>query len=410
MARTQDRAVRVARPAEESPLLPAIVRSAHARGDRVTVSGVGIFTLEALQAEQGDCLLIHYGPVEAPRFVVVDGGPGRATYSGHLLPRLQELQARWAPTRPLPLPLVVCSHIDNDHIGGIIELVEGVTPARSDTVSVGSLWHNSFRRLAPDADEDELRAALAQIPQRSHDLEATRSIGQGDRLYEQAKRAAIAVNDGFSGGLVVAPAGHVTVHEEGELTLTVLGPDRAALKALREKWRKAAATRGPEGLGAVIAGDDDDSIENLSSIVFLAEYGGRAMLMTGDARGDYILDGLRRARRLGPDGIDLDVLKVQHHGSSHSNSPDFFRQVRARNYVISANGEYDNPDRPTLQAIVDARGAGGYRIWLTNRGRPGSGLRRMLEAFRRANPKVDVVFRDDRKPSLKVDLGANVTY
>jgi hypothetical protein len=134
------------------------------------------------------------------------------------------------------------------------------------------------------------------------------------------------------------------------------------------------------------------------------------MLLTGDARADYILDGLRRAARLKRRGLDLDVLKVQHHGSSHSNSVEFFRQVRARHYVISANGKYDNPDRPTLQAIVDARGRTGFTIWLTNRGRRGTPLRRMLDGFAHDNPGVDLVFRSERRPSLKVDLAAEVTY
>ncbi len=132
----------------------------------------------------------------------------------------------------------------------------------------------------------------------------------------------------------------------------------------------------------MIAANDDPSIENLSSIVFLADYGGKTILMTGDARGDYIIDGLKRANRFGADGIDLDVLKVQHHGSSHNNDGQFFHDVRARHYVISANGMYDNPDRATLDNIIGGRGyQSGYIIWLTNRGQPGSDLRQMLDTF-----------------------------
>ncbi len=359
---------------------------------------MGIFTLEALQAQQGDCLLIHFGPDHEPRFVVVDGGPGTAVHDRILLPRLRQLQTRWAGERPLSLPLVVCSHIDSDHIGGVIRLVE--RSVASEAVAVDDLWHNSFRRLAPAAPERELRAVLAESPLGG-------SVPQGDRLYEAAHRAEIAVNQGFPGDLVLAPAGGAAVHDLGELRLTILGPDQRALDALRQKWE---ATRGVGTIGEVIAGNDDDSIENLSSIVFLAEYGNATMLLTGDARGDYILDGLRRAKRLGRRGIEVDVLKVQHHGSSHSNNTEFFRQVRARHYVISANGKYDNPDRTTLQAIVDARGPRGYTIWLTNRGRRGTPLRRMLDRFARDHPDVDVVFRGERDPSLKVDLGTEVGY
>ena len=34
-----------------------------------------MFTLEALQAAHGDSLILHYGPLTNPRFIVVDGGP-----------------------------------------------------------------------------------------------------------------------------------------------------------------------------------------------------------------------------------------------------------------------------------------------------------------------------------------------
>jgi beta-lactamase superfamily II metal-dependent hydrolase len=387
---------------------------------------VSIFTLEALQAEQGDSLLIHFGPESAPTFVLVDGGPGSATYNQILLPRLKALRARFSPQQPLALPLAVCSHIDNDHIGGIIALVVGVGSANTDTVAIDCLWHNSFRRLAPNLSDPELKQVLAEIPHIeryadesdqaiyannfSHQVKfgyATASISQGDRLYAEAERAKIAVNCGFPGELIVAPAGGVGTYQVGELALTVLGPDQDALDALRKKWQKAAAL----GLDAVIAANDDPSIENLSSVVFLAEYNGQTILMTGDARGDYIIDGLKRAKRFGEDGIDLDVLKVQHHGSSHNNDGQFFHDVRARHYVISANGMYDNPDLATLDNILGGRGfQSGYTIWLTNRGQPGSDLRQMLDAFMSKWPEVDIRFRDETELSLKVDLGTPVAY
>ena len=39
----------------------------------------------------------------------------------------------------------------------------------------------------------------------------------------------------------------------------------------------------------------DKSVPNLSSIVVLAELGGKSMLLTGDARGDKILEGMELA-------------------------------------------------------------------------------------------------------------------
>ena len=40
-----------------------------------------VFTLEALEAKHGDSLLLHYGTLDAPRLIVIDGGPRRINVS-----------------------------------------------------------------------------------------------------------------------------------------------------------------------------------------------------------------------------------------------------------------------------------------------------------------------------------------
>lgn len=67
-----------------------------------------LFTIEALDASEGDCLILHHGTAAHPAFVLIDGGPAR-TYNRSLLPRLRQLRAALglAPREPLPLGLVV---------------------------------------------------------------------------------------------------------------------------------------------------------------------------------------------------------------------------------------------------------------------------------------------------------------
>ena len=50
----------------------------------------------------------------------------------------------------------------------------------------------------------------------------------------------------------------------------------------------------------------------------------------------------------------MDVLKVPHHGSDRNVNREFFERVRAKTYVISADGKHGNPDGPTLQWIYKA--------------------------------------------------------
>lgn len=91
------------------------------------------------------------------------------------------------------------------------------------------------------------------------------------------------------------------------------------------------------------------------------------MLLTGDARGDYLLDGLAEQGLLDGQGkLHVDVLKMQHHGSNRNTEIGFFKQVTAEHYVASADGKHENPDRETFEMLVRARKkADRYKIHLT---------------------------------------------
>ncbi|HEX6161000.1 MAG TPA: hypothetical protein VF111_12590, partial [Thermoanaerobaculia bacterium] len=71
-----------------------------------------LFTLEALPAEEGDCLLLHWGTKDEPHIALIDGGPGRV-YENHLRPRLEELVQNLGVDQ-LTLEVVMVSHMDSD--------------------------------------------------------------------------------------------------------------------------------------------------------------------------------------------------------------------------------------------------------------------------------------------------------
>jgi hypothetical protein len=95
---------------------------------------------------------------------------------------------------------------------------------------------------------------------------------------------------------------------------------------------------------------------NLASLMLLVEENGKRLLLTGDAAGEDIVEGLERAGVLQPgEGIHVDVLKVQHHGATANVKADFCRRVTADNYVFCGNGDHDNPEKDVLNRIIDSR-------------------------------------------------------
>jgi hypothetical protein len=350
-----------------------------------------IFSLDVRRARKGDCLLLHFGPADTPGLVMIDGGP-KAVYAPHLRPRLTEIrEARGLEDhQPLPVDLLLVSHVDDDHIQGILDFTRELRGTVGPPfVRVSSLWHNSFDAVI-GKDPAELKAGVtAQFGSASlegdlpddatiegadeEDPEVARStlkvlasIAQGFRLRLDAEALEMPLNPQVDGTLIMASNKPLAVGSG--LTFTVAGPLQPELLKLQKKhdeWLKelkAAGKKPEDALSAFV----DNSVPNLSSIVVLAQVGGKTMLLTGDARGDKILDGLEAIGAVAAGGtLHVDLLKVPHHGSSNNVAPVFFKRITADHYVFSGNGEHGNPERETLEMLFDARGNKPFHLHLT---------------------------------------------
>ena len=82
---------------------------------------------------------------------------------------------------------------------------------------------------------------------------------------------------------------------------------------LRRKWSEWQRRHSAKPAEALTAAYADRSVYNLSSIVVLVQYGGRSILLTGDARGDDVLQGLETEGLLREKPYRVDVLKLPHH-------------------------------------------------------------------------------------------------
>jgi hypothetical protein len=353
-----------------------------------------IFSLDVCRARKGDCLLLHFGSKNTPGLVMIDGGP-RNVYTPHLKPRLQQIRAARDLTdqQALNVDLLMVSHVDDDHIQGILELtkemVETQDKHRPLPLNVLGFWHNSFDAIIGSEPEELTAAFRKQFGQASlsgglpnnatldedvefpdgrpddgiinDNLKVLASIEQGFRLRTDAKKLGFPLNEDFGGKLIIAAADGEDIEVGEGLMFKVVGPMQPELAALHKKhqaWLKELKEKGkspPAALAAYV----DKSVPNLSSIVVLAKAGGQRMLLTGDARGDKILQGLQFVGELGggkESTMAVDLLKVPHHGSANNLDNDFFERIIARHYVFSGNGEHGNPERESLQMLLEARG------------------------------------------------------
>lgn len=307
-----------------------------------------MFSMEMLPALHGDALWIEYGDIGAPHCVLIDGGPRSKRTAQALRSRLVDRVIDGAGD----LELLIVTHIDADHIAGILRILQ----APDLLIEPGDVWFNAWQHLPTDVLGAKQGEALsAQLTQRR--LPWNTAFG-GE---------AVATSDRGPLPVVVLPGG---------LKLTVLSPGRLQLAQLRPVWKAEVEKAGlVPGFGVEeaeaqpdVLGDDrldpealaaepfveDGSEANGASIALLAEFDGRALLLTGDAHGGVLADGLGRlVAERNTDRLRIDAFKLPHHGSRFNLSPEVLALVDCGRYLFSTNGNiFHHPDTIAVSRVV----------------------------------------------------------
>ncbi|MFF7311490.1 MBL fold metallo-hydrolase [Streptomyces sp. NPDC008137] len=321
-----------------------------------------MYTFDFLDARHGDCFLVRWGAPDE-RVMLVDGGP-TGVYRATLRGRLQQLGTAGGDGPP-HLDVVCLSHVDDDHAGGLVRLFREMRQAQQDgdapPYAVDALWFNSVEELV-DKRAPGLSASVRPLLERAAtDAAFGASYQQGRDIRNAASALHLDGNTPFGGPLTEGAEATLA-----DLDVTVVAPDEAALEELEERWRKAKQRGDPD---VITAAYSDSSVQNLSSIVLLLRHDGRTALLTGDARGDHVLTGLRDLGLLDDsEPLHVDLLKLPHHGSDRNVEAGFFEQVRADHYVVSADGvRHHHPNEDTLRWLVESRAPDDeYVVHLTN--------------------------------------------
>ena len=375
-----------------------------------------MFALEALNARHGDALLVHFGPDDDPGVIVCDAGPS-GTYGGILRPRLSVLKDERSPSHPLAIDLLMVSHLDDDHIHGVVDLLADLRDRADNEEAlpwiVRRLWVNQFDDLVGDGDEEVTQALAAALePDGSvkeglaagaDALAVAASVPQGQSVRDDARRLHVDVNGAPFDGLVAAAAGSVDVDLGRGLVATVVAPSTAQVQTLHREWDEIIRKKAEKPDETLVEAAEylDRSVFNLSSIVVLARAFDRTMLLTGDARGDHILESLRSAGLMKDGKLHVSLFKLPHHGSIRNVEMDFFEGITADHYVISADGRDGNPEVETLQMLSAARTDDRFAIHVTN---SIPHVDNFFAQERAAGREYDVFVREQDRPSVVISL------
>ena len=357
-----------------------------------------MFRIEMLPAAHGDCLWIEYGSGTTVHRILIDGGPA------HAYPALRE-RILHLPADERRFDLLVITHIDADHIEGVIRLL---LDAEALACRFERIWFNGRDQL--NAVPDPAGAALGGV--------------QGEMLgmlitdYEQRTGTQV-WNRGFAGALAAIDRNNPTlpvVELPGDCRLTLLSPDHARLLDLKDNWAKELkAARVPSGdiaklrerldasrrlrpLGDVLGTEDDfdsdapvaeaadddlvdvlggstgepgadapfggdTSRANGSSIAFLLDYPATQpevrFMLTGDAWPAVLEASLDRLVTPG-ERLAVSGFKLAHHGSVANVSESLLGKLSCTNYLISTNGAiFHHPHARCVELLLKAHAGPG---------------------------------------------------
>lgn len=321
-----------------------------------------IFHIHVFPAQRGDALWIEYGPSDKPFTILMDGGITK-TGREHLIDHIEALG-----DEP-HVDLLVVTHIDLDHIQGVISLLKEL----GKPVTIGSVWFNGWDQLPIRLEEQGINEGITL----SKILEA--QFAEAWNRETGGKR--IAVNDDGSLQVLGLP---------GDMKATILSPSRAKLEKLRDDWKDVveafgagedAEKRGEEvpvheeidGLEIMGVVDvdqladfpfkEDTTTPNGSSIACVLEFKGKSALLLGDAHPALVLESLKKLAPASP--FKTHCVKVSHHGSKANTSAELAKHLRSPKWIFSSNGATTKHPNPEAVARI-LKNSGGRKHLIFN--------------------------------------------
>ena len=336
-----------------------------------------------IKAMSGDSFLIELGDGHC---ILIDCGY-KSTYESELEPILQRLH-----NEGCRLDLLVVTHMDEDHIGGAIALIEDNGDSENpNVIAIDNIWFNGIFAVCRNYDFlcSHLVERLSEMDYSKNRYlysKVLRLIGMGEGLISAKHAEAFEVlcrsynynlNNVSKNGLIMA-GDKIKI---GKWKISVLSPgkneincfakwiDKKLISCLGRNYKLAKddfvkfiedfiiATEkdedGSSGSECISASKIDIKTwigtsnlakmneANRMSIVVEIECEGTSMLFTGDSESE---DWIERAKSR------YDVVKLSHHGSTKPNIK-LLESIRTEKVLISTNGKKNHPENDLLARI-----------------------------------------------------------
>lgn len=262
------------------------------------------------------------------------------------------------------IDLWIITHIDDDHIGGVLRFINDEMLFKLVKVSRTKFWYN-----------------YAQMDYDTGIRDSTlKSVRQGIKLRDFLAKNSV-LNEFITNAL--------GTFDFYGATIRILSPDNLSLKQSIEKWKKEEITiikKKQAGKKSCRSNDykkkiedfnlntfgEDKSDVNRSSIAFLLTFNGNSFLFTADSHPSVVSQSLLNLGFLPPEKrLELAFMQVPHHGSKFNTNDQLLDLIKCSHFVVSADGfnKHNLPNKETLIRIMKRNPEKPLQFYITQKNR-----------------------------------------
>lgn len=312
--------------------------------------------IDFLPAGNGDSIHISFFDKGEYRNILIDGGVSdtyldkKRNGFGALKPVLDNIK-----NQNQKIDLLILTHIDNDHIEGLLSWFENDKEASQ---LIDCVWFNSGKLIAEHLKEPENKDLDLKLTQYK---DSFTGVSEALDFEEYLLKKKIWVREIIKKG---------RESNFGNLSIKVLTPTDTQLKQLLKEYKKKTGDpiyTGGKGkdwdidLKKFIEEEkqsdfrfkQDSSVKNGSSITLLLTFEDRKFLFLADSHPKEVLKSLKELHYSKENPLEVEFLQVSHHGSKANNCKELFEVVKTNAYVISTDSSsHGHPHKRTLSRII----------------------------------------------------------
>lgn len=303
-------------------------------------------TFNFIPMDMGDCIVINLYENNGSYTILLDSGTSK-DYKTKLRPYLSSLI-----NRGKGIDLWILSHIHDDHIGGFVNYIKdldlNIVPKTDNIVyNPPTTNYASFT----SSGRNNTQSVYNPI-----------SISQSDIICEYLLKRNEAWIKAFCGKKI----------DFHGLEFFVLSPSIDSYATLlnnkKTRAKKKEDIYTPISVGNYDYNDtierlsnkrfeEDNNIENGSSIALLIIYKGFRFLWMGDAYPSVVCESLKKLGYSEDKPLECEWATLAHHGSCHNTNTEWVRLVQAKDYIVTANGnnKYCLPNKESIARVLTSK-------------------------------------------------------